>query len=482
MNESLINNKKTIKNIVLVTISNIFNIIAGILVGFLVPKILDIQDYGFYKTFTLYVGYVGLASLGIIDGIVLKYGGTDYSLLNREKFRSYFIWYLIIHSFITLLFLLISLFFIKGEYKVIFIFFGIDIICSNFTGYYQYISQITLRFKELSFRNIVKSTLTILGVLLLFLIHHLNPNLVNYRLYVIIILICNYILTLWYFITYKDISIGKHESIKKTFPEIVSFIKNGFPLSISLLCASLILTIDRQFVNLVYDTESYAIYAFAYNMLSLVTVATSAISTVIYPILKRTDEKSLKANYSKLIAIDASFVSLCLSAYFLLCGFINWFLPKYIESLPIFRVIFPGLVISSTITVVMHNYYKTLGKSAYYFLFSVIALLISIFANVIAYYTFGTMISISIASVITIFIWYIIVQIYLSKEYQLPYKKNTLFILLCISGFYLISELKNWIVGFFSFFLLIAFLVFVFNIDAIKKFLTSKIKHGEKNS
>ena len=63
-----------LKNIIAVAFSNCTNIIAGVVVGFIIPKILSMDDYGYYKTFTLYTTYIGLFNLGLADGIVLKYG------------------------------------------------------------------------------------------------------------------------------------------------------------------------------------------------------------------------------------------------------------------------------------------------------------------------------------------------------------------------------------------------------------------------
>ena len=84
------NSKKTIKSIIGVTLSNCTTILSGIVIGFLIPKILSVDSYGLYKTFTLYTTYIGFFSLGIIDGIVLDYGGYNFEKLNKEKFRSFF--------------------------------------------------------------------------------------------------------------------------------------------------------------------------------------------------------------------------------------------------------------------------------------------------------------------------------------------------------------------------------------------------------
>ena len=81
--------KKNLLDILRVVVSNLLSLISGVLVAFLLPKIIGLSDYGYYKTFTLYATYVGLFHFGIEDGIYLIYGGKDYEELNKIDFRFY---------------------------------------------------------------------------------------------------------------------------------------------------------------------------------------------------------------------------------------------------------------------------------------------------------------------------------------------------------------------------------------------------------
>ena len=76
--------KKTILNIVKVSSSNIIQLFSGVLIGFLLPRIIGKIDYGYYKTLTLYTSYIGLFALGITDGIYLKFCGKKYDELDKE--------------------------------------------------------------------------------------------------------------------------------------------------------------------------------------------------------------------------------------------------------------------------------------------------------------------------------------------------------------------------------------------------------------
>lgn len=469
--------KNAIKSIIEVGLSNIMTIIAGIIIGLIIPKVITVEGYGFYKTFTLYVTYVGLFSLGIIDGIVLDFGGFNYPEFNRPFFRSVFKWYILIHIIWMSIITVIGLLWQDENYSFIAIMLSVYMLLSNIVGYFQQISQITQRFKEYSAAKIIQSVMRVLGGVIMIILYNVSRNNVDYRIYVCLTTAGFLFVTIGYFIIYKDIIFGESLPLKETKKDIWHFLLIGFPLLFANLCSTLILSLDRQFVNVLFSKEEYAIYAFAYNLLSLITVATSAISTVIYPILKRTTSKTLKNNYSDLISVILIFVYGALLAYFPLCAFIDWFLPKYHGSLVIFRIIFPGLAISSSITVIMHNYYKTLGDNLQYFKKSILILILSAITNTIAYLLFHSMLSISIASIITMIIWYLYIEQYFVNNYRYKRLKNCVYLLCMLIVFYCVTCVENLIVSGILYCFVFCLVTTIIYHGKMKEFLNKYIKH-----
>ena len=474
-----ISSKRTLKDIIKVTISNVVKLLSGVLVAFLLPKVIGVTDYGYYKTFTLYATYVGLFHLGFADGIYLKYGDKDYEDLERSKFRLYSSFLFLLELLFSVVLGVVFFFSLQGELRFIFLCLIAHMFSTNVINYYQIISQITKRFNELSIRNIIQSILTALAVFALWLVYKFNNGeLLSYRIYTLIFVSIFILLAIWYVITYRDLTFGKGESFKGNWKHLFSFFLIGFPLLIANLCSVLILAIDRQFVSILFDTDTYAVYAFAYNMLALITTALSAISTVIYPTLKRTNKETLKSNYSLLIEIILIFVFACLLVYFPLMKFIPWFLPKYTDSLPIFRVILPGLAVSSAITIVMHNYYKTEGKELMFFIKSLIILALSAGANVLAYILFKTTIAISVASIIVMVLWYFLIEEYFIRSYKVKWIKNCLYMFLMAGGFYAVTIWNNWwatLLIYFAYFVALTLFFFWKDINNIgKKFFKKK--------
>ncbi len=454
---------RTIKDVINVSISNLVKLFSGVLVGFLLPKIIGISDYGYYKTFTLYASYVGLFGIGIVDGIYLKYGGKSYHDLDRKKFRLFSKVIIVIQLLFCFLGIIVALILFEDDLSFIFICVAVYLFVGNVTGYYQIISQITGRFTELSFRNIIYSVLTAISVLALWLAGRFFHLEISYRYYTFLYVAIFALLAIWYSYTYRDITFGKSSKLSNQLNEIACFIKSGIPLLIANLCSTLVLTLDRQFVNILFDNTTYAIYAFAYNMLALVTTATGAISTVIYPVLRNKSNDELIKQYPELISLILVIVFVCLLGYFPLCWFVDLFLPQYHDSLAIFRIIFPGLSISSAITIVMHNYYKIIGENMRYFIYSVLALFISTIANYCAYTIWKTTASISIASVFTLIVWYIIVERYFVKRFKIPWVKNILYLVTMLLAFYVITGTSNYYIGFIVHTLVSITITFLFN-------------------
>jgi len=460
-------NNKVIKDIFIVALSNIIIALAGVVNGFIIPKVMSVTDYGFYKIFSLYATYITLLHFGFIDGILIMYAGKKKEELDKKAFKTYsrFLFMLELSASVIVIFIAV---FLKGIYKFIFIMLAANILFTNVALYFQYISQVTERFKELTVRNILKSILNILLAIILFVLFKIRNYYVSSKSYIFYIVGINFILALWYMLTYRDLWIGKANKFNDEKTNIKHIFFEGLPYTIASFLASLILTIDRQFVSIAFDTETYAVYAFAYNMLALITTATSAISTVLYPYLKR-QENSKNLIYT-LRSIISFVVAIMICLFFILSYIINWFLPKYVNSLDIFYIILPGLIFSSVNTIVLVNYFKIDHKQNIYMIISGIIVLLSLLANFIAYFLFKTTSSISWASTIIMVIWYVVLNIYFKIKYKISFMRNFIYCGLVTLGFYIIAAYINNILGFTIYITYIVLISILFNIELIKKF------------
>ena len=94
--------------------------------------------------------------------------GESYEELDKTKFRTYK--FLTIMQLSIALVVLIISFFLTGDRQLIVFLVGLNLFILNVTTYYQFISQITQRFKEFAIRNIIYTVLnvTLIGTYFIF--------------------------------------------------------------------------------------------------------------------------------------------------------------------------------------------------------------------------------------------------------------------------------------------------------------------------
>ena len=437
---------KFMKDFSAVLFSNGLVLVSNILSGLVIPKLLGVADYGYYKIFTLYLGYTALLHFGFVDGILLNHGGEQYTDLNQKKFRLNSQFFIIFQAIISVIVIIIALTVAKGIYKFLFVMIGVDTITTNVTSYYQYISQCTMRFKELSIRRFLQALLKIFVTVILFgmiqigAITHLSC-----QLYVGVLILIDVVLLLWYVYTYRDITFGEREKLAENIDTIRKYFTDGIILTIAFQVANLVFSLDRQFVSLLFDTETYAVYSFAYTLISMVTTVIGAISLVLFPNLKRKSEDKIISEFSNSMALIAILVYAAQIGYYPLCGFIKWFLPEYQQSIQYLGIVFPGLAVSSCISTIIFTYYKVLDQNLKYFKICAGILGLSVVSNGIAYWCFRTPMAISVASVITLLVWYLVGERYFITRYKVKWKKNLLYIL--VMGIIFYAVINNVIFG-----------------------------------
>lgn len=438
---------RTTKDIFFVLISHLVTIGCGVLTNLVVPKVLGVTDYGYYKTFTLYLGYVGLFHFGFTDGIQLIYAGMKEEELDKKLFLTFSHFLLLGELVISLIGILVSLLFIQGNLKFIFFCVSIGCFTANVMAYFQYILQCTRKFKEYSYKAIITSLLLSTSIVVLWLVYHFcGIDHISFQIYVAIYLGVNLLMTAWFVVRYRGIIFGKGVGLKAAWPYVWRCFRYGFPLLIANLCSGLILSFDTQFVNIYFENDVYAIYAFAYTILSLVTQMISAVTVVIYPVLRKSTKEELKEEFPKLMSLLVIFIAASLLVFYLMIVVVNWLLPKYTGSLIIFRIILPGLMFSSVVSVILQNYYKAMGRPGAFFAISAVTLGVSIGLNFGAYYIFGTTESISWASVVTLVFYFFAALIPLIVKMKVKWVKNSVYMFLCVGTFFGCMLIKrNWL-------------------------------------
>ena len=437
------------KSILYVAFSRGVSMVSGVVVGLLLPKVLRVQDYGFLKIYTLYVAYTALLHFGFVDGILLRLAGLDYNSLEKEQMRLYTRFFAIFQAMIGAVMIAVGALLSNADYRFILIMLGINMIIINLTTYYQFVSQATRRFAEYSAGNLIISAIKTAFVLVLLLCKATGWFRASYRFYIICLNLIDATLLLWYIVTYRDITFGKRTALKGNWKDIGSMFKQGILLTVAYQMSHLVFMLDRQFVSVLYDTETYAVYSFAYNIVTLISTMISSLSVVLLPMLKRATSDYIQRYFGKTLSGVSVIVGASITAYFPLVAIITWFLPEYAGSISYLKIVVPTLMYSCCLTVVMFTFSKVLDQNLAFFKTGCFALLVGIVTNTVAYAGFGTPESISYASLVTMALWFVVEGRRLSKYVNGSITREFVYITLLCMGFLTITLLMEnlWLSG-----------------------------------
>lgn len=401
-------NKAFFFNVFKVVFSNGLMLLSSIVVAFVLPKIMPIEEYGTYKEFTLYFSYAGILHLGFVDAIFIKYSAIKAKDVDKKEIRIYSFFFLLMQIALFILFLIASIF-IPASYRFFIIALAYGFFTANLTTYFQYFSQAIERFNELAIRNIIKAIITSLVVVVLWLLHSKGVlDIVSAKIYILCFLMTNTLLTLWYMFTYRKYLFTSLAAIRSNFKDIKKLFIIGFPVMLAASVSNLILISDRQFAVFFSSKEQYAVYAFAYNIATLIITLVSAVSIVFFPSLKKTNSSAQAKNYPKSL-LYISIISFSFGCFFLPVKiFIDHFLPKYSLSADYIFILMPAIFMNIVIATININYYKALSMNKRYLIVSIMVLVFAIVSNGLFYLFTKSLEGLSIASVVTFSLWLLI--------------------------------------------------------------------------
>jgi len=277
------------KNLGHLLTSNLVTLSISILVTLGVPKIVGVEQYGYFQLYLFYASYLGFLQFGWNDGLYLKIGGSDYSQLNKISVFSQF-WTLVLSQVIIGLFLIsFSKVSDMGVNKsFIFLILGLTVIAIGTRAMLLFVFQATNRFVEFS-RAMIIDRVIYLFLIILFL----SVGIDNFQ-YIIIADLVGKGLTLGYVMYLaKDIVFMSPLHYRFEGQEIYDNVRIGSSLMFANIAGMLILGIVRFGIEQVWDVKTFGKVSLILSISMMVMVFINAISNALFPVLRRTSRESL---------------------------------------------------------------------------------------------------------------------------------------------------------------------------------------------
>lgn len=417
-----VNNKalNIIRNFSYTIISNFISLVATSLVILVIPKIIGVEEYGYWQLYLFYSTYVGFMHLGWNDGIYLRYGGKKYEELNRPLFFSQFWMLVILQLIIFILILLFSSFLtLDGNRNFIIISTLICMVLVNVRRFLQYILQGTNRIKTFAKITIMDR---IMYICLIFIF--LNLSLKKYELLIIADLIGKLVSLGYAAFSCKDIVFQKVTVFRFSFLEMFNNIRVGIKIMLSNIASILIIGIVRFGIERSWGVATFGKVSLTLSISNLLMIFINAMGIVVYPVLRRTDEKKLSTIYILIRNLLTVLLMGLLILNFPLEYILSIWLPEYADSLKYLAMIFPMVVFEGKMVLLINNYLKTFRQEKFILKVNLITLSLSIISTIITTFLIKSL-DLAVLSIVALLCFRaVFAEIYLSKILRISIKQD----------------------------------------------------------
>lgn len=392
-----ITTKKFALNVVISVAVQIISLLVGFVLNFIVPKFIDEWQYGYWQTYVLYVGYVGVLHFGLLDGLMLRYSQYDYEELDKARLRSQFKLLLAFTGTFTLLATVVSLVFLTDATQLIVVLVACGIVTKNLVTYSSYSFQITNRISRYAILILVQrvSYGLIAGVLLLcgvkdfywFCVADLAGDAAGFALSCFM---------------NRGMYLGKSIPLKEAFQELGANIGAGVVLMLANWSSILIVSGAKMIVQWHWDQIVFAHVSFAFSVSNVFMTFITAASVVLFPSLKRLDREKLPDIYMTTRSVLSPLLFFAMLLFFPGCWLLELWLPKYADSLVYLGILLPLVVYSSKVSLLTNNYLKTYRKERFMLIANVITAAVGAAAFVLCAYVFDNLMALLVCIVAVI--------------------------------------------------------------------------------
>lgn len=419
------------KNVMISVFAQAVSLLISLISGFFIPKYIDEYQYAYREIYTLYVSYASILSLGLTDGLLVRYSKYDYDQLDQPRLRSQFKLLLFMVGGISVVSIFVALFFLPETTKQIVVLLAIGALTKNLVAYNSNCFQMSNRINE--YAKLVFIQRIAYGVCIVAL---LLCGVNDFEWYCIASILGDVVVILLSLKTNRALCIGKGLPIKESLRECKMNTSIGAIVLLSSISNSLVLGITKMVIQWRWDELVFGKVSFAFSVTSLFFTFITAISVVLFPVLQRMKDEHLPNVYKQLRGMISLLLFILLIAYFPCRLILEKLIPKYAISLVYLGVLLPKIVFTAKTGLLTDNYLKTYRKEKSMLLVNVVSIVVSLALSVVGAYIFNDLMLVLVFSlVVTMFnsilsecIVARIIKVNLLKEFLLEAVMTVVFI------------------------------------------------------
>jgi O-antigen/teichoic acid export membrane protein len=371
MNNTFIKIKK---NFYYTSISNLLSLLVSLIVVLIVPKLVGVEEFGYWQLYIFYSAYVGFLHFGWSDGIYIRYGGKNYQDLDKKLFFSQFYLFVIMQLILAVIFFACSFWFLQDEKRVLII--QMTILCMviiNIRSFLLIILQATNRIQAYA-KVIIVEQIFYFGLISILLLIGTR----DFKLLIVADLVGKSI-TLIYVIYYcKNIVFQKVSVFQISFKEALENINVGVKVMLAYIASLLIIGVVRFGIERSWSVVTFGKVSLVLSISKLVLLFINALGIIVFPVLRRTNIEKLPVIYIYMRDLSMAILFGILITYYPLKVLITAWLPEYADSLIYMAILFPMVIFEGKTALLINTYLKILRREKLMLKINILSLLLGI--------------------------------------------------------------------------------------------------------
>ncbi|MBK5263204.1 MAG: hypothetical protein JJE17_11660, partial [Peptostreptococcaceae bacterium] len=433
------NIKNFIKKLTYTISANSIGFLTSLLMAFFVPKFIGVADYGYWQLYIFYVSYTGFFQFGWADGLYLRYGGKYYSELNLPMMNSQYWSQVFIDLILIAGFCIFALFRIKNTDRLFIVMLtGVNCLLLHPRAMLQYLLQSTGRVKEYAKNVIAEKAFLVLFIFFFFLR--------GYREYQYLIwadIIAKSIALCSVGWTCRDIVISKRVAFSLALKESWTNMSAGIKLMFANIAGMLIIGVIRFAIERTWDITTFGKVSFSLSISNFILVFISAISIVIFPIIKRSTQVRLPLIYDTLGVLVSNAMIVFLILYYPIKIVLSLWLPQYVEAINYFSILFPICLFEARNSLLINTYLKALREENAMFWLNGISVCLSFLLTYITVFLLKNLTLTIVSIVFLLSFRCFISDLYLQRKLKKKYSNEVLWDIVGT----IVFIFGNWTVG-----------------------------------
>lgn len=382
----------------------------------LVPKLLGLEEYGYWQLFLFYASYVGFAHLGLNDGVYLVKGGQGRGEVDKRSVISQFAVGAVFQFALAAVIIAIALaggFGRDREFVVSCT--GVFLVIQNCAYFLMYLLQAMNETRRSSFSTIVGRIAFLVPLVILLVV-----QCASYKPFIVAYILSSFVQLAYCAWFCRDFFRAGLEPLPRAVRQVVASVRVGSRLMLANIASQLVLGIARFASDVVWGIEAFGEFSFAISMVNFFLAFVSQASMVLFPALRQASPDEVRGFFCNSRDVMSLVFPAVYAFYYPMVILLSLWLPRYAASFFYFIYLIPICVFDSKMNICCTTFFKVLREEGRLLWVNVCTCVASGVIALIGIYVFNSItvvISGAVVSIIARSLWS---ESYLAKRLNVP--------------------------------------------------------------